>query len=124
MGRILILEDELDIAEMYQWILELDGHEVLGIFDNPDQVRRAQLASTPDIIVLDERLSEGSSGTSFLPELRQRFPDAHIILATADPRVVQAKQELEVHEALLKPFSLERLSHQISRLLETEPSSG
>lgn len=117
MGRILIIEDEPDIADMYKWILELDGHEVLGVFNAPHLAINPPISPSPDIIILDERLSGGSSGTEHLPDLRRCFPDARIIIATADPRVVADKHALGVQEALLKPFSLEHLASNVGALV-------
>jgi len=57
MARILIFEDETDIAELYRLELEDRGHEVLGIHADPEEVLQPRegmlLLQNPDLILLD-----------------------------------------------------------------------
>jgi DNA-binding response OmpR family regulator len=124
MRRVLILEDEPDLADLYRMTLEGEGYEVLGIFCDPREPIGIAASSAPppppDLIILDERLS-GLSGTEFLPDLRDAFPDAKILVATADPvagrRAVSGGADL----ARQKPFTLQDLMRDIALLLEEGP---
>jgi DNA-binding response OmpR family regulator len=131
MARILILEDEADLAELYRMALEGAGHEIQGIFDDPEVVLSTPAGSlTPDVIVLDERL-RGRSGMSFLPGLRRAFPGARVMFASADPDAVEMSLLKCADVSRKKPFPLSDLVRDISLLLGTvaplkkcEESSG
>lgn len=119
MGRIVILEDEQDIAFLYEATLEAEGHEVLGVFESPEAVlaRYADPGATPpDLIILDERLGP-VSGTQYLPKLREALPEVRILLATADPSVIANVEQLGADEAKEKPFTLDHLVANVAELL-------
>jgi len=117
MARILILEDEVDLGELYRMALEAAGHEVLGIFDDPEVVLSTGAGSpVPDVIVLDERL-RGRSGMSFLPVLREAFPRARVMFASADPDAVETSLLRCADVSRKKPFPLRDLVRDISALL-------
>jgi DNA-binding response OmpR family regulator len=119
MARILILEDEVDLAELYRMALEAAGHEVLGIFDDPERVLALRAKSLdPDVIVLDERL-RGQSGMSFLPGLRGAFPRSRVMFASADPDAVEASLLKCADVSRKKPFPLSELVRDISLLLRS-----
>lgn len=114
MARILILEDDPDIAELYRMSLAGAGHDVVGVHAHPrDAVRRGGSA---DVILLDERLGS-VSGTRAIPELRRAFPDARIVLATADIVAAEHARDRGADEVETKPFTLTRLLEDIGRLL-------
>ncbi len=121
MARILIIEDEIDLASLYRMALEKRSHTIVGIFDHPREP--ITLATEPgsrfvaDLVLLDERLS-GASGTAFLPELRSAFSGAAIIVATADPEAGARALELGADAVAKKPFSIRKLMTDIDEILE------
>jgi DNA-binding response OmpR family regulator len=119
MTRILILDDEADLGELYRMALEAAGYEVVGIFDDPQvPLSRPPPELDPDVIVLDERL-RGLSGISFLPRLRATFPRARILFASADPDAVERALRESADAAKKKPFSLGELVAEVRVLMET-----
>jgi DNA-binding response OmpR family regulator len=119
MARILIIEDEVDLTELYRLALEGAGHEILGIFDDPEEALfQAVGRIDPEIIVLDERL-RGRSGIAFLPGLRAAFPGARVLLASADPDAVEVSVLRCADAARKKPFPLGDLLEDIYTLIHT-----
>lgn len=117
MARILIIEDEPDIGLLYRVALEGEGHQIAGEYAVPAEVLAAAAELEPiDVIVLDERL-RGVSGSAHVEALREAFPEARILLATADPDVVLDADRLGVDLARQKPFSLARLRETVAELL-------
>jgi PAS domain S-box-containing protein len=55
--RILVVDDNVDAAEMLSMLLELDGHEVWAVHDGKAALIAAQ-AHRPDVILLDIGLPE------------------------------------------------------------------
>jgi two-component system, NarL family, nitrate/nitrite response regulator NarL len=126
MARILIVEDETDIAQLYCIVLEDRGHYVLGPYSDPrEPIERAkELGELPiDMIILDERLGR-LSGTAYLSVYRQSFPGAKIVLVSADPDAVAAGRSNGADSVLKKPVPLALLLEHVSQLLSETPAGG
>jgi len=69
--RVLFIEDDPAVAEMYKLKLELDGYQV-KVVSNDEQVMQEVAALRPDMIFLDLRLGE-EVGFATLQRLRRRW---------------------------------------------------
>ncbi len=69
MKKILIVEDEKMLAEMYKDNFEQEGFEVLSAFDGEEGLEMA-LKETPDLVILDILLPK-KEGTDVLKEIRE-----------------------------------------------------
>ncbi len=118
--KILIAEDEPDIAMPYRIVLEKRNHQVL-ITDNGeacleayhDAQRRAPKGDgTPfDAVVLDYRMPK-KDGMEVAKEILAVNPHQRIIFASAyvkDTLVDSVKQLKQVVELMQKPFELDAL---------------
>lgn len=115
MARILILEDEDDIGELYRLTLEAQGHEVVGVYAEPEAAI-SEAAGAPELVIVDERLGL-RSGTAWLPRLRRAFPEALFVLVSADPDAVQEAPARGFIEGKKKPVTLDVLARNIRGLL-------
>ena len=113
MAKILILEDDPDIAELYRQCLVGAGYEVVGIGADP---LSAMAGPAPDVILLDERLGP-LSGSRAIPDLRRAFPAARIVLATADEDAAERGRARGADGVETKPFTLDRLIRDLAALL-------
>jgi len=120
MARLLIFEDEADIAELYRLELEDRGHEVLGIHTDPldllEPKEGLSLVLSPDLILLDERLGS-VSGVKYLGKLRRAFPGARILVVSADPDALERGLAGGADGVARKPLLLKRLVQDIERVL-------
>ncbi len=69
MSKILIVEDEETLAQMYKEIFEKEGFSVSSAADVEEALEKAQEIN-PDLILLDILLP-GETGISFLLKLRR-----------------------------------------------------
>lgn len=123
MARILIVEDEPDLGELYRLALESAGHTVLGIYADPATPLTQQNSfPAPDLVILDERLGV-RSGTSFVPEYRRTFRNARFMLVSADLDAVREAQKNGFDEAKRKPVTFRHLVENVAHLLSS-PSRG
>ncbi|MEK8024104.1 MAG: response regulator [Candidatus Hydrogenedentota bacterium] len=114
--RILIIEDEPDLAEVYKMALEEQGCSIAGVHARPSGVfTDPALFPPPDVIILDEHLDGGGSGSESIAELRRAFPLVRIILATGDTHSVTPSAKPDA--VLPKPFALKSLVETIARLV-------
>ena len=78
---VLICDDEPDIRLLYRTAFEHCGVTVSVARDGNDVVDRAQEVH-PNLIVLDLAMP-GRDGLSALPELREKVPEAAVVVVTA-----------------------------------------
>jgi DNA-binding response OmpR family regulator len=120
-GRVLIVEDEADLAWVEQFNLESEGYEV--------QVALEGLAAIdaldtffPDVLVLDVMLPH-VNGWSVLARAQQ-LPDEHrpsVILVSAVAGVAdQARAEgMGVGSFLAKPFDIDELVRLVDETISS-----
>src|SRR5437870_7778521 len=112
-NRVLIVEDEHDIAGLIKHTLERNGDAEAQIVGSGDAALAAVAARPPDLIILDLNLP-AVSGLDVCRILRARADTPHvpIIMLTArtseDDRVTGLEQGAD--DYVTKPFSLRELS--------------
>jgi CheY-like chemotaxis protein len=67
MTGILILEDDLSIADLLQEALEAQGYSVIGIAGTVAEAMKIARQHQPDVTIADVRLANGDLGTEFSP---------------------------------------------------------
>src|SRR5262249_48011619 len=102
--NILLVEDEVILAEMYRIRLEREGYRVRVAADGPSGLQQA-IDAVPDLLLLDLRLP-GFDGFQLLHELRQRETTENvptIVLSNYDSEDVLARgRQLRVLAHLVK----------------------
>jgi len=103
-ARILLIEDDADIAEMYRWRLQKDGYQVEWSEDGLKGLAAA-FETLPDLVFLDIRLPQ-LDGIEVLRRLRaerrtRRIPVV-VITNYDDPRIKYEARELGAMEYLIK----------------------
>jgi DNA-binding response OmpR family regulator len=118
--RVLIVEDEQDIAGLIKHTLERSGSADADIVNSGDAALKAVADRPPDLIILDLNLPV-LSGTEVCRILRSRADARHvpIIMLTArtgeDDRV--SGLELGADDYVTKPFSLRELTARVRAVL-------
>ena len=118
--RVLIVEDEQDIAGLIKHTLERGGGADAEIVGSGDAALKAVAARPPDLIILDLNLPV-LSGAEVCRVLRSRSDARHlpIIMLTAksseSDRV--AGLELGADDYVTKPFSLRELTARVRAVL-------
>jgi DNA-binding response OmpR family regulator len=118
--RVLIVEDEHDIAGLIKHTLERGGDADAEVVGSGDAALRAVTDRPPDLIILDLNLPV-VSGTEVCRILRSRpdVPRVPIIMLTArtseDDRVAGLDQGAD--DYVTKPFSLRELSARVRAVL-------
>lgn len=118
--RILIVEDDPDIAESVRYNLEREGWQAVVAETGEKGLRLALSEQTPDLIVLDLMLP-GMSGTELCRRLR-REPETKktpiiILTAKASESDKIAGLEFGADDYLTKPFSVKELMARIRAVL-------
>ncbi|MFD2257962.1 response regulator transcription factor [Luteolibacter algae] len=120
MQRVLIVEDEVDIADLIMFNLQRAGYEVLKAHDGIAGTEIA-IRERPDLMVLDLMLP-GRDGYSVFREVRRDARTAHIpvIMLTARAQTEDRIQGLEAgaDDYLTKPFSPKELVLRVNAILK------
>ena len=120
MSAILVVDDEAAMREFYSRALAAGGYRPLDVRTAEEALD--YLTMTPDIqVVIADLNMPGHGGAWLIEEMRQRFPNVAVILATADERVSGAVSlQPSVVSYLVKPISAERLLKAVGDALATD----
>lgn len=121
--RVLVVEDEDDIANLVKHTLERGGDLEVDIVSTGDAALKAVTDRVPDVVVLDLNLPV-LSGLEVCRILRTRPDTAHvpIIMLTARSSETDRVTGLEIgaDDYVVKPFSLRELGARVRALLRRD----
>ena len=124
MARILIVEDETDMARGLQYNLEARGYEVILASDG-EAGYQAALSGAPDLVLLDVMLPK-RDGYDVCRALRKVAPRLPVLMLTArggeNDLVLGLK--LGADDYIRKPFSTAELMARIEALLRRSAFTG
>jgi two-component system phosphate regulon response regulator PhoB len=119
MQKILVVEDEVDIADLIRYNLERAGYQVFKAHDGITGTELA-LKERPDLVVLDLMLP-GRNGIGVFKEIKRDLRTAHVpvIMLTARAQTEDRIQGLELgaDDYLTKPFSPKELVLRVNAIL-------
>ena len=122
--RVLVVEDDDEIALALQRSLRMEGYDVRLAEDGVDALDQAH-AFLPDVVLLDLGLPK-LDGIEVAKELRKREDDVGILMLTArdalDDRV--AGLDTGADDYLVKPFERQELLARMRALLRRRPPRG
>jgi two-component system, NtrC family, response regulator AlgB len=114
--RVLVADDEIDIAESISAVVRQMGHEAI-ISHCAAEVYREISRNDFDLALLDVRLGE-DDGLKVLRNLLVEQPSVHVIIMTAFAKLELAVTAMKegAKDFLRKPFDLEELELVIKRI--------
>jgi DNA-binding response OmpR family regulator len=108
--KVLIVEDELMIADILEAVLIAEGHTVCGIARTTRQALLLADQEKPDIAIIDVQLADGW-GTDIAPILFAN--NIKVLYTTAS---VDSLGPLNIHPCLRKPFHLREITSAVRQL--------
>ncbi|BBX75472.1 putative transcriptional regulatory protein TcrX [Mycobacterium shinjukuense] len=114
---VLVVDDELVLAEMVSMALRYEGWNIVTASDGSSAIAAAR-AQRPDVVVLDVMLPD-MSGLDVLQALREQNPRLPVLLLTAKDAVEDRIAGLTAggDDYVTKPFSLEEVVLRLRALL-------
>ncbi|MCS7264532.1 MAG: response regulator [Armatimonadetes bacterium] len=134
-AKILVVEDDRDIAEAVKLTLERAGYQIINAY-NPEEAWQKVNAEKPDLIVLDIMMPTGTEGFQFVWKLRSPQTDESIrnvpivvltsLHSTTELRFYPDQYDasygpsdfLPVQEFLDKPVDPSKLVEAVERVLK------
>ncbi len=115
--RVMIIEDDLKVAELHRRYLELiEGFDVVGIATTKAEAELQLEVLNPDLVMLDVYLPDGT-GIEVLSHIRSMNSQCDVILITAarDVETLQQAMRGGVVDYLLKPIIFPRLEAALKK---------
>jgi two-component system, response regulator PdtaR len=110
MTKVLVVEDELIVAEAIARVLDDAGYEVVGTVGNAAGALKEAARRRPDLVLMDIRLADGGDGIDTARKMKaERQVDVVFMSAHHDPKT--RARAAAVHPAgfVAKPFSPKQL---------------
>ncbi len=116
MQSVLVIDDDVDIANLFGMVLGLVGYEFEVVYSARDAFSKLA-SSTPDLILLDLALDTELGGQDILYQLRSnpRLKNTQIIEITGQPLLLEPLTN-RADLTLLKPINVEQLMAIATRL--------
>ena len=113
MARILIIEDDLQMLELLQHTLMLEGYDVIGTL-NGDEGMTLYRKMEFDLIITDLFLPD-TQGLEIILKLRKE--GNKIIAISGALASLELARRLGAHYSFAKPFSINELAAAVKELL-------
>ena len=127
LARVLVVEDEHDIAALIKHTLERTGEMQASIVGSGDAALHAIAERTPDVVILDLNLPV-LSGTEVCRILRSRPATAALPIIMLTARTGESDRvsglDLGADDYVTKPFSLRELGARVRAVLRRRQQKG
>jgi len=113
--HILVIEDDRDIGNLIRQVLSDEGHDLTFV----DGLDRAPADAVPDVVITDlvgVRPYASELARAWVRRVQDRYPQAPVIVCTAQELALKELDRLGAAAVLPKPFSIEMLVQTVARL--------
>ena len=116
-GRVLIIEDEAVIALDLESLVSELGHTVTGIARTRVKAVEQGRADATELILVDIRLADNSSGIDAVNDLIVELGDVLVIFITAYPERLLTGDRPEPAFLISKPYNEEQVRSAVSQAM-------
>jgi len=123
-GKILVVDDELDVAQMLTEYLTEQGYQVVTAHGGVEALTKIDLEK-PQVILLDIRMP-GMDGVEVLRRIRSFDTQVGILMISANDDVDLAKQTIAMgaFDYTLKPVDFAYLSRAVDTMMARSPAQA
>jgi putative two-component system response regulator len=118
--KILVVDDEAMVRKLLCQRLSREGYQC-DEADSADQALKKLKANPADVVILDIKMP-GKSGMELLPEIKAKYPDTAVMMATAlnDINIsIQCMKE-GAYDYVCKPFNLAEVVMSVQGVLDKQ----
>jgi DNA-binding NtrC family response regulator len=117
-GRILVVDDEINIRGALVTLLEKKRYQVRGAGTGEEALEQLETAAA-DLVLTDLKMP-GMGGMEFLRRLKQKWPDIEVLVMTAYGSIDTAIEAMRcgAYDYLTKPIDRERFPLAVEKALE------
>ncbi|GBD94400.1 transcriptional regulatory protein ZraR [bacterium BMS3Abin05] len=117
-SKILIVDDEANLLKTLKDSLSLEGYHVLTASNGRNALQI--LSMLPINVVLTDMKMPGMSGFQLLKQIKQKWPDVHVIVMTGYGSIQAAVESIQqgASNYILKPIHVNDLIRNLSELIQ------
>lgn len=115
MARLLVVEDERSLRELYQLELEAEGHDVVLAKDAFEAIRKVE-ESPPDLVVMDIRMPQ-MDGLEAMGRILDQHKSIPVIIHTAYQGYKDNFLSWNADAYVIKSVDMTELKTKISEIL-------
>lgn len=118
MAKILMVDDEADMLDVWSLYLRDFGHDVMKAINGIEALDIAQ-KTPPDLVILD-LMMPNASGEMVLGIIRNTpsLQDTRVLVVSAHPKGAQLAESFDADGFLEKPVDAEQFQAEVSRLIQ------
>jgi DNA-binding response OmpR family regulator len=120
MAKILVIDDEPEIRELFAEVLVSAGHEVISASDG--RMGFELFMRHRPVLVITDLLIPGIPGLELIGRLRQEASVKIIAISGSSVGNLDAARQLGAAVTLRKPLSVDRLIATVGQLLGESPT--
>jgi DNA-binding response OmpR family regulator len=115
-NRILVVDDNSDLAEAIADVLDIQGYRVDVAFNSKDALEKYEEEKF-DIVLMDIKLPDKNGVDSFI-EMKKIHPDAVVAFMTSykEPELINRAVANGVCRVFYKPFNIPKLLKVIDKI--------
>jgi len=116
--KILLIDDDPDIAEVLRTTLSDQGYDVITA-ENGENLD-SLIENKPDLVLLDLKLGPGMSGSEICRKIKAHdvTRGLPVILISADPEVDLVASICGANAAIQKPLDMGNLYNKIKKIMD------
>jgi CheY-like chemotaxis protein len=124
--KVLIVEDEVIVAEDVRAKLVSRGYEVTGIVDTFDKALESVKVNRPDVLILDIRIKGEITGveTAIILASQVEKPIPVVFLTASSESEIPVLKAVESYTFVTKPFTDESLFQAIEKAMTSPKNSN
>jgi DNA-binding response OmpR family regulator len=118
--KILVIDDEEDLRENLKYIFQMKGCDVHQAEDGVQGLNKLK-TFTPDLIILDMNMPN-MGGIEFYQKIctEDGTPKYPVFILTARSNMEGLFKDLKVEHFMAKPFDIEKLTHEVERIINKQ----
>jgi DNA-binding response OmpR family regulator len=123
--KILVVDDDPDIADQLSILLKPEGYEVT-VAGSQEEGEQALLSCQPDLAIVDLMMEEKDSGFILCHEVKKLFPETPVILLTSVTAATgisfagtseEQRSWVKADRLMDKPIRAEQIKNEVRKLL-------
>lgn len=118
--KILLVDDEVGFAEILRELLQMDGYEVVLVYDGQEAVEKLN-DYHPDLIISDIMMPRlGGLELYHLVRKNPLFQKVPFLFVSGfeDERILSGIKDVELFGVLRKPIDMEQIQRALSKILK------
>ena len=113
--KVLIIEDDRDLANLFKLVLEMSGFEASAVHDGTQGVDALMTDPLPEAVMLDMHLP-GVSGERIYTMLTERGEAHRVVICSADVQLVETYRSMGA-KAITKPIPVNDLQRVVQEVV-------